>query len=740
MRLSRFTSLLPSLALRRPCVRRSTVIITLALAAIFSAALIIRIYPAKYGFFINEFDPYFDYYATDFLVQHFNEKGLLGMLDYFSWTDTQTWYPGGRIVANTSQVGLHFAGAILYIITISIIGLSISLYDFIVLFPVVIGSLTTLAMYLLVKRISNASAGLLAALVIAFSPPIIQRGALGWYKSEPLALFLIVLGSYFFLTIYNNNISRKGMILRAGIAGMLLGFANTTWGGALYLNAVFGGLLFLVPFLKVDLRKTVYLGSVFVAFNLLSSSIFPRPGPSMIFGPGGIALIGGLLFVFIAYGVKRIVDPSVYIKSLVKATFVFALIGLVVLSFGSVTSLSLRYETVLNPFLRTADPLVESVAEHQSPTGADFLSSYFSLLFLAGFGTIMTLRRRSIGAGYILILALGAIYISASFARLMVFSSIAFAILAGIGLHELSSAILRPGATSALKKKFRTHEVRSEFKLGFVLFMIFIISIPVIYPAQVREFASHSWIETADLPVSIASASTNFRADVPDWREALSWIKYSTPPFQSNGTPTVFAAWWDYGYWISVMGNRTSLADNATLSTIRIAKLGRMFMSEEQESIEILNDLKANYVVIYVVGQTFTLQENGQRIFILGSSGDESKKQWFIRIGGLDENLFLEDDAFTPKPYFWENSLLGNMIPFSFVSFAEFSQGGLQFSNSTEYQSGLRSIYTYDMKYPADGPGPLRLAFMSSSLAEPKDGIFAAVIVYEIVDSQPEEP
>ena len=44
------------------------------------------------------------------------------------------------------------------------------------------------------------------------------------------------------------------------------------------------------------------------------------------------------------------------------------------------------------------------------------------------------------------------------------------------------------------------------------------------------------------------------------------------------------------------------------------------------------------------------------------------------------------------------------------------------------------------MKYPTDGPGPLRLAFMSSSLAEPKDGVFAAVIVYEIVDSQPEEP
>ena len=733
-------NLLPTLALRRPQVRRRTIIITLALAAIFSAALIMRIYPAKYGFFINEFDPYFDYYATDFLVQHFDEKGLLGMLDYFSWIDTQTWYPEGRNVAFSSQVGLHFAGALLYIITRSIIGISITLYDFIVLFPVIIGSFTTLAMYLLVKRISNSSAGLLAALVIAFSPPIIQRGALGWFKSEPLALFLIILGSYFFLTIYNENVSRQGLILRAGIAGFLLGFANTAWGGSLYLSAVFGALLFISPFLKVDLRRTVYLGSVFVAFNLISSSIFPRPGPSMIMGPGGMALLGGLLFVVIAYGIKRTVDASVYFRSLMKVIFVFALIGLIVLSFGTVTSLSLRYETVMNPFLKSAEPLVESVAEHQSPTGEDFLTSYFSLLFLAGFGIIMMLRRRSIGAGYTLIFALGAIYISASFARLMVFSSIAFAILAGIGLHELSSAILRPGGVSSLKKKFRIRELRSEFKIVFVLFMISIISLPVIYPAQIREFSSNSWLETADIPVSIASASTNFRADIPDWREALSWIKYSTPPFQSDGTPTVFAAWWDYGYWIAVMGNRTSLADNATINTTRISTIGKMFMSEETESIEVLNDLKANYVVIYVVGQTFTLAESGQRLYLLGSSGDESKKQWFIRIGGLDENLFLEDDAFTPKPYFWENTLLGNMIPFNFAAFAEYNQQGLQFSNSTKYESGLRSIYTYDMKYPADGPGPLRLAFMSSSLAEPQDGIFAAVIVYEIVDSQPEEP
>ena len=49
------------------------------------------------------------------MVDSFNEKGITGFLDYFTWIDTKTWYPEGRPVARTSQVGLHFAGAIFLI-------------------------------------------------------------------------------------------------------------------------------------------------------------------------------------------------------------------------------------------------------------------------------------------------------------------------------------------------------------------------------------------------------------------------------------------------------------------------------------------------------------------------------------------------------------------------------------------------------------------------------------------------
>ena len=42
----------------------------------------------------------------------------------------------------------------------------------------------------------------------------------------------------------------------------------------------------------------------------------------------------------------------------------------------------------------------------------------------------------------------------------------------------------------------------------------------------------------------------------------MEWIKNNTPK------DAVVAAWWDYGYWISTMGERATLADNSTISTL----------------------------------------------------------------------------------------------------------------------------------------------------------------------------
>ena len=67
----------------------------------------IRSQPADYGFELNEFDPFFNYRATQFIVDN-------GLGEYFNWNDEMSWYPNGRNVSRSSQVMLHITAATLY--------------------------------------------------------------------------------------------------------------------------------------------------------------------------------------------------------------------------------------------------------------------------------------------------------------------------------------------------------------------------------------------------------------------------------------------------------------------------------------------------------------------------------------------------------------------------------------------------------------------------------------------------
>ncbi len=707
-------------SIRRPTVSSRTILLTLALVAVFSIALSLRICPARYGYYLNEYDPYFDYYATNHLVEWVKAKGLAGFAEYFMWRDYSMWFPEGRNVATSSQVGLHFAGAILYLIATEIFNIQMSLYDFLVILPVFLGAFTTLIMFLLVKRFAGAGGGLLAALFFATSPPLLWRGSLGWFKSEPLALFLALSATYLYLTIYDSKVNMRGVMWRASLAGILLGYANSCWGGAQYFGIVFGLFFIIAPLLKFEVEKTTYSGGLLISFTLIFSSIFPRPGPSFILNPIGILLIVGYLFSLIVYRLTSMQEKT-FLRISLKAVFTLLLAGLLVASFGAVSAVTTRYLTVIYPFQRTANPLIESVAEHFMPTHMDYFRSYGVLLFLALFGVYIAFRRRSPATVLALILGISGVYIASSFSRLMVYSTLALLILGAIGLVELSSSVLKSHRVGG--KKAFLHEVRSDIKIAYSILLIGLLTLPMVYPVGA------TWRDVADQPVSIANAGTNFRLELPDWREALAWIKDNTPE------DAVIIAWWDYGYWITVMGNRTTLADNATINGTKIAQIARLFMSNETQAASLLKDmlrdpkdpskLRPGYIVAFVAGQRFSSQ--GFEYYILGGGGDESKKQWFIRIGGLNITQFLYDDEFTPKPYFWENTILGKMWPFELWQFVDRS-GRLQ---GTEYKPGYIALYMKQLKY-TEGDGLLKLAFKSSSLDNPTPGVFAAVLVYKV--------
>ena len=705
--------------IKRPEIKRRTLLISLVLIISFSTALLIRSVPAKYGFYLNEFDPYYDYRSAQFIVNSFDEKGFLGFFDYFSWRDYMSWFPEGRDVAPTSQGGLQFTGAILFLIFRNIFGVGISLYDLLVLFPVFIGALTIFVIFLLVRRILGTGAGLLSSLIIATSPSIISRGNLGWYKSEPLALFLALLSAYLFLSIFNSKVTKIGLTWRAILSGLLLGYANLSWGGAQYFIGVMALVFLISPFLDIDLKRLIYSGSIFVASSLIASAAFPRPGPSIIFGLQGIALFAGLGFAILAFYLKTIIKPKDYRKALTAALVGLLLFGLLLMNLGLISGLSGRYLTAIFPFQRAGDPLVESVAEHQTPTGANYFISYWLLIPLAAFGAFLMLRKRTIFSAYSLILGLTALYIGSSFSRLMVYTSIGFAVLASIGLSQLVISLLKPKAPFEKKGRIKIHIIGTEMKIISSLVLIVLLA-----------SANYYWIPQYDSPTSISISGLQYNPGniQSDWLEALTWIDENTPQ------DAIIISWWDYGYWITVMGNRTSLADNATINSTRIAQIGRLLLSNESEAREIIDQLRwdprtEEYRPVYVATlfSATKWQESdilycgigGIPPFLLSLGGDEGKMSWFASIPGLDVTKYIGDDGL-PTQYFWDNTLLGNMFPLYYD--AELSE-----SLSSQYNMPIQAGI-YLIKYPEDHNGLLRLAFASSFNG------YAQVLIYEVVD------
>ena len=668
-------------------------LVILVLAIAFSTAFTMRSYPIKYGFVLNEFDPYFDYRATKYLLDN-------GISEYLNWHDTMSWYPEGRDVPKTSQVGLHIIAAGLY----QIFGLGSSLMDFVIMFPVVIGSLTTIVIFALVRVISNSTtAGMFASLLFAFMPAIIQRGNLGWFKSEPLGLFLGLISTYLFLSALKHD-NLKLTIIKVVGAGIILALANASWGGIQYFSIPLAIFFFALPFIKNNTKTIIFAVTIFTIITLITVSLTPRPGLSFVFGLPGLALMIGTVFAVAGSIVRSKSRMNRINRNLVITLGIFILIAISIVAAGAYQPSSFRYMNAINPLLSTQNPLVESVAEHSTPTLVDYFSDYSILIIFAGFGILMAFKNRNDMMIFALIIGITGMYVSATFARLMVFSSISIAILSSIGLFEITRSILQyKTERSNLKmteKEFKkriehgkiTPQVKPFIKIGYIVAVVFLISIPVLDQNGILYPLNYNWISAADIPPSIANGATGFRIQVTDWIDTFDWISENTPK------ESVIASWWDYGYWITTLGERTSLADNATINSTRIATLAQMLMSNEEEGIKIAKDLESDYILLYVVADRLP-GNDGTNFYTLGSGGDESKKQWFMRIGGFDESQYVERDGFTPTGYFWNNTLLGKLIPFTPVSYASISNGGIT-GMSPEYVPGSIGFYLKDIKYP----------------------------------------
>ena len=669
----------------------------------FSTSFLIRSQSSQFGFELNEFDPFFNFRATEYIVEN-------GFSEYLQWNDDKSWYPHGRDVSATSQVMLHVTAVITY----QIFGGNLSLYDFTILFPAIIGSLTVVVVFLLVRLFAGTSAGLFASMLFAVSLPIVMRGSIGWFKSEPLGIFYGLLGVYLFLSAINSS-NKKIIFSKIIFGGIILSFAMASWGGNQFFIIPLGLFILVLPFFKKDHKILLWSIPLFVTIFLLISSSFERPGPSFVYGLAGLSLIIPTIFLIGSIFIQKISKNEQKLRNTLILLICIIIIGSFLLILNSESNTlplpSFRYLNAINPFLITTDPLTDSVAEHATTTLSQSFFFHSILMIFSGLGVWLILSKKSSETiiknefkAFIIIIGITGVYVSSAFIRLEVFASISLIILTSIGLSILGKEIF----------KINLSGKRSYFiKTCFVLIILSLFIIPLCFPAG-------NWITSANFPATILNGGT-FNPPTNDWLETLEWIKMNTPE------NAVVAAWWDYGYWIQTMGERATLSDNSTLIDTIIKNTAKMFLSSPDDSWNILKEMDADYVVIFVAANKVGDTADGQPVYVLNAGGDESKLSWFVRISEMPFNNYVEIDGFTPTDYFWNETMLGNMIPYTPISYYNDQLK----KESASYMPGFIAISTKEIKF-ADDTDPVKLVYSSSSFNDDNLGSLTSVLIYQI--------
>jgi len=151
-------------------------------------------------------------------------------------------------------------------------------------------------------------------------------------------------------------------------------------------------------------------------------------------------------------------------------------------------------------------------------------------------------------------------------------------------------------------------------------------------------------------------------------------------------------------------------------------------MSTPDEAWNLLTEWDVDYVIVYVAAQRLDGDYDGNSLYVLNGGGDESKISWFMRIGDVELLKYIESDGRTGTSYFWNETLLGQMIPYntSFYYNEEYQQ------SSEVFQNGFIPISILEINYADDDNYPLKLVHTSPSFTNKNIDRFNAVLVYEI--------
>mmetsp|Transcript_27009 Transcript_27009/g.62376 ORF Transcript_27009/g.62376 Transcript_27009/m.62376 type:complete len:866 (-) Transcript_27009:74-2671(-) len=623
-----------------------------------------------YGYIIHEFDPWFNYRATEYLAAAGAER-------FFKWYDYMSWYPIGRPVGTTIYPGMQFVSVWIWQLLQRIPGMSVklpgiipaivpqealpayggeielgpmSLNDVCVVVPAWFGAIATFLTFLLAAEMSRSTnAALVAAGIMSIIPAHIMRSMAGEFDNEAVAVaaFCAV------LWLWTLSLRSPRMWPVGVLTGVAYFAAAATWGGYIFLN----NLIALHAALLVFLGK--YNSALHRAYSLqwLIGTVLAMQIPVIGMAPlRSVEQLPSLLgFVGLQimeacdlYRSRRsqtLKDSMVYfwfrIRVFVALGVAVILGGTVLMQLGFFMPLGARIRGLFLETTRTGNPLVDSVAEHQPSNEQAYDSFLGSARYLALVGILLCWHQDTPAKFLASVYAVVAYHYSLKMARLMIICGPIVSILAGYApgmaldwcveqflrllwvkrpkrcsstlplrtggmgsFWRLLSSNLAPLASplqniQAGREQFAEAFVGTETALRVALAMSIILFGAMMSVGPVLRFHRHCLLMSDHMASPQLVFKTELRDGsevfVDDYLRGYEWLKDNTPE------DARVMAWWDYGYQITGVSNRTSIADGNTWNHEHIATLGKIMTSSEKKAHNAMRHL-ADYALVWAGG------------------------------------------------------------------------------------------------------------------------------------------
>lgn len=621
-----------------------TLLRVIILVLIAATAIASRLFSViRFESIIHEFDPWFNFRATKYLVAN-------GFYSFWDWFDDRTWHPLGRVTGGTLYPGLMVTSGVIYHL-LRFLTVPVDIRNICVLLAPACSGLTAYAAYLLTNEMTpSPSAGLLAAVFMGIAPGYISRSVAGSYDNEAIAIFLLVFT--FFLWI---KALKQGSVMWGAMCALFYGYMVASWGGYAFITCLVPLHSFVLICMGRYSTRLYVAYTTWYALGTLASMQIPFVGFLPVRTSEHMPALG-------IFGFLQLIAFLEYVRSTIPSrqfqTFLYvglggvfgvsllALVGLT--SAGYIAPWSGRFYSLWDTgYAKIHIPIIASVSEHQPTAWPAFFFDLNMLIWMFPAGVYLCFQKLEDQHVFIVVYAIFGSYFAGVMVRLMLTLTPVVCVAAAIAVSQLLDTYLVTKSPNPEEQVAEDAEVTAKKNKGGLratstpYIGIYGLASKAVVAAAMTVylllFVLHcTWVTSnAYSSPSVVLASRmpdGSQHIIDDYREAYQWLR------QNTKEDAKIMSWWDYGYQIGGMADRPTLVDNNTWNNTHIATVGKAMSSREEVSYPIMRQHEVDYVLVVFGG-------------LLGYSGDDINKfLWMVRIAeGIWPEEVKEREFFTAR-------------------------------------------------------------------------------------------